>query len=95
MAKELKITEVSYEEFTDIDFIPPSNWFFKDALGNFIFCHTSKREVVQEYINENYGVNKYKPIPTKDMKTKSKLENGGMSVVATATRARPSSRAPK
>lgn len=93
--KDVKVTVITYNEFTDINFHPPSNWFFKDALGNFNFVHTSKREVVQKYIDENYGLNKYKPVPVKDTKTKSKLESGGLSVYATATRAKGSSKQPK
>lgn len=94
--KELKITIVSYEEFTDIDFSPPSTWFFCNALGEYIFIHTSKRNVAQEWVDEYSGVKgKYRVIPTRDQKTKSRMESGGCSVVATATRARPSSRAPK
>lgn len=93
--KELKIVVVTLEEFSDLHFTPPCNWYFRDALGQYIFVSTKKREVVQEYIDENYGKDKYKPIPVKDQKTKSRMESGGMSVVATATRARPGSRPPK
>ena len=94
--KELKITTVTYEDFTSIDFSPPSTWFFCNAMGEYIFIHTSKRSVAQEWIDEYSGVKgKYSAIPTKDQKTKSRLESGTCSVVATATRARPSSRAPK
>ena len=94
--KELKITTVTYEDFTGIDFSPPSTWFFCNAMGEYIFLHTSKRSVAQEWIDEYSGAKgKYSAIPTRDQKTRSRLESGGQSVVATATRARPSSRAPK
>lgn len=84
--KELTITVVKIEEFSDPDFKPPSNWYFKNAMGDFVFVSTSKREVVQEYIDENYGKGKYKPIAVKDQKTKSKLESGLLSCYGTATR---------
>lgn len=94
-SKELKVTVITLQEFSDPDFNPPSTWFFKDALGQYIFVHTSKRAVVQDYIDANYGKGKYSPIPTKDQKTKSRMESGGLSCMGTATRARPSSRPPK
>lgn len=85
--KELKITVVSYEDFTSIDFIPPSTWFFCNAMGEYIFIHTSKRSVAQDWIDEYSGVKgKYKAIPTKDQKTKSKLESNGYTCTGTHTR---------
>lgn len=86
MSKDLKITTVTFEEFTDIDFIPPATFFFKDALGDIHFLHSSKREVCQEWVDEHYGKHKYKVIASKNQKTKSKLESGGLSCYGTATR---------
>lgn len=85
MSKDLKITTVTFEEFTDIDFIPPATFFFKDALGDIHFLHSSKREVCQEWVDKHYGKGKYKVIASKNQKTKSKLESGGQSVYATQT----------
>ena len=93
--KELKTTIITLQEFSDPNFIPPSTWFFKDAMGQYVFVHTSKRVLVQEYIDEHYGKGKYSPIPTKDQKTKSRLESGQLSVYATATRPKGSSRQPR
>lgn len=84
--KELKITVVQIEEFSDPDFKPPSNWYFKNAMGEFVFVSTSKREVVQEYIDENYGKDKYKPIAVKDQKTKSRQEGGGLTCYGSNSR---------
>ena len=94
--KELKITEVSFEDFTAIDFTPPSSFYFKTALGTLLFISTSDRNLAQAWCDEYSGVKgKYKIIVTRDVKTKSRMESGGLSVYATATRARPSSRQPK
>ena len=60
MAKELKITTVSYATFTDIEFIPPASWYITDALQNYHFIHTSRREVAQEWADSHYGKGKYK-----------------------------------
>lgn len=93
---ELKTTVVTFEEASDIDFTPPSAYYFKNALGDLIFIHSRDRNKCQDYADEYTGVKgKYKIIAAKDVKTKSRLEGGGQSVIATATRARPSSRAPK
>lgn len=95
MSKDIKIITVTYQEYTDIDFTDPATYFIVDALQNYIYFCTRDRVKAQEKCNEMYGVGKYTVKASKLVKTKSKLESGGMSVVATATRARPSSRAPK
>ncbi len=82
MIKEsvLKVTVVTFEEMEDLDFIPPSTFFYKDALGNFNYIHTSKRDAAQAYVDEVTGVkNKYVVIASKLQKTKSKQESGGYS----------------
>jgi hypothetical protein len=84
--KELKITVVDYETFSDYDYVPVAAHYFKNAMGEFVHLHSSDRLECQNWIDENYGPNKYKVIPSKIAKTKSKLESGGLSVYATATR---------
>lgn len=57
MAKKVKPVEVvvvSYEEYTDMDFVFPSKLMFRDALGQYIFIKTNKREVAVKYIQDNY-----------------------------------------
>jgi hypothetical protein len=70
---KLKITEVSYEEFTDIDFIPCSNYFVRSALGIYYFIHTSDRSKAQAWCDENFGKGKYKVIASKLQKPKGDL----------------------
>lgn len=87
MSKELKVTVVSFEEFTDIDFTPPSTFYYKNALGDLVFLHTSSRQVAQDYVDNTTGIKgKYKVIASKLQKTKSKQENGEVSVRGVATR---------
>ena len=96
MSKEVEVTVVEYDEYTQYDFQDISTFYFKDAVGNRHYIHTSKRSVAQEVADEYSGVKgKYVVIATRTQKPKSKLESGGQSVYATATRAKPSSRAPK
>ena len=54
-----KITVVSYDEFTDDDFNPPSTYFVLAASG-YYFIHTSKRDVAQAVVNDHFGHNRYK-----------------------------------
>jgi len=83
---ELKITVVSYEEFTDIDFIPPATFYVMSATQDYYFFHTSKREVAQKEADELFGVGRYVVKASKTQKTKSKLESGGYSAVGVGTR---------
>ena len=83
----MNIIELTFEEVSDYNFIPPCNFYYRNCVGNYIFISTSDREVAQKYIDEEVGIKgKYTAIPTKISKTKSKLENGGYSACGTATR---------
>lgn len=85
--KDVKTTIISFEEFSAYDYIPHAAFYFKDALGNIIMIHSSKRDVCQAWVDENYPPKgKYKVIAAKISKTKSKLESGGLSCRGTATR---------
>ena len=84
-SKELKTTVLSYDEYTHmID--PPSTFFIKDAIGQYVFIHTSDRAKAQEHVDEIYGKGKYTVIASRLQKTKSKREDGGLSCRGTATR---------
>lgn len=83
--KELKITEVTFEQFSDYDFVYPSNFYVRDALNVYHFISTSDRLVAQRWIDEKWGAGHYTAIASRIMKTKSRLESGGQSVYATAT----------
>lgn len=88
-AKELKVTTVTYEDFTAYDYICQAAFYFKDALGQIHMLHSSKREECQAWVDLNYPPKgKYKVIPSREQKTKSKLESGGYSVTGTASRSK-------
>lgn len=86
--KELRITEVSYEEFTDYQFIPMSTFYIMSATQTYYFIHTSKRAEAQAWADENFGKGMYTVKASKLQKTKSKREDGGLSCTGTETRKR-------
>lgn len=56
---DLKVTIVSYEEFTSIEFTPPSTFYVMSATQDYYFFHTSKRDVAQAEADELFGKGKY------------------------------------
>lgn len=83
MSKQ-KITVVSFEEFREYEFVAPATFYILNAMGEYVFIHTSKREVAQEWINENYG-NRYTVIASKIQKGKA-LGEGSKPAYGTASR---------
>lgn len=83
---EPRTTTVTFAQFADIEFIPPATFFIQNAFGEYVFIHTSKREVAQVWVDENYGKGRYTVKAAKLQATKSKLESGGLSCTGTATR---------
>ena len=83
---KIKVTQISYEEFTDYLFNPPATFYVMDSLQNYTFVHTSQRGVAQEVVDEIYGNSKYTVVAAKTQKSKSKLESGGLSCTGTSTR---------
>lgn len=84
--KPMVTVSVKFEQFSEWDFIPPGSYYIRDAMGNFTFMKTSDRMLAQKHVDEVYGKGKYRVIPAKDDKTKSKLESGGLSCTGTSTR---------
>jgi hypothetical protein len=85
MSKQ-KITVVNFTEFSSLTFIPPATFFIQNAMGDYIFIHTAKRQVAQDWVDEEYGKGRYTVKASKLQATKSKLESGGLSCTGTATR---------
>ena len=73
----------------------PSNFYVLISTGDRVYYMTRERAAAQNQADLDWGKGKYNIRTVKDMKGKSRLESGGQSVYATATRARPSSRPPK
>lgn len=80
-----KITIVSFEQFSNYEFIPPATFFIQNALGEYIFIHTASRATAQEWVNEEYGKGRYTVKASKLQKGKELGENS-KPAFGTATR---------
>lgn len=85
---KLKIQNVSFEEFTDYEFIPPGSFYIRNAMGDYVFVKTADRLAAQNYINDVYGKGKYSVVSAKLDKGQVNSESGEYSVRGTATRSR-------
>jgi len=83
--KEIKVTLVSYTDFSSYDFQEPATWWTLSATGDYYYFHCAKREDAQLKCDEMFGKGFYSVKTSRIVKTKSKLESGGQSVYATAT----------
>ena len=84
--KEVKVTVVSFEEFSDYEFNPPATFYIMDSLQQYYFVHTSDRKVAQDWVDETFGKGRYTVKASKIQKTKFKSESGTYSAVGVATR---------
>lgn len=60
MSKLIETIRVSFSEFTSPDFSNPCKWFILDALGDYVFIKTRKREIAQQWVDGEYGHGKYR-----------------------------------
>lgn len=86
--KKPKTVMVSYEEFSEWEFIPPGSFYVRIATGDYLFIKTSDRAAAQQFVNNEFGKGKYTIVAAKIQKTVSKLESGGYSCTGVATRKR-------
>jgi len=84
--KEVKNVKITYEQFTDSDFVFPGTFYVLNALGEYHFICTSSRVVAQEFIDSTYSKGRYTVVCVKLQKTVSKLESGGLSCYGVGTR---------
>jgi len=80
-----RITTVTFEEFSNYEFIPPATFFIQNALGDYVFIHTSKRAVAQEWVDTEYGKGRYTVKASKLQKGKE-LGEHSKPAYGTATR---------
>lgn len=86
MSKEVETVVVSYQEFTDYEFVPPASYFIMDSLQNYVFYKTSDRAKAQNACDAYYGKGKYTVKASKITKGKIKNESGGYTVRGTQSR---------
>jgi len=80
-----KVTVVSYADFAKWEFIPPATFFIKDAMGDYIFVHTAKRAVAQEWVDSEYGKGRY-TVNTSRLQKGAPLGEDSKPAFGTATR---------
>ena len=80
-----KITIVEFEQFSNYEFIPPATFYIQNAMGDYVFIHTSSRAVAQEWVNDEYGKGRYTVKASKLQKGKELGENS-KPAFGTATR---------
>lgn len=85
MVDKQKITVVSYTDFAKWEFIPAATFFIKDAMGDYIFIHTAKRAVAQEWVDKEYGKNRYS-VNTSRLQKGKELGEDSKPAFGTATR---------
>ena len=59
MTKLVETFRITFSEFSSPDFNHPSKWFILDALGDYVFIKTRKRDVAQQWVDSEYGLGKY------------------------------------
>lgn len=84
--KGIKVSIITYEQYTDYEYIDVANYFIVSALQEYVYFHTNDRAAAQAKCNEMFGASKYTVKASKISKTKSKLESGGLSCTGTSTR---------
>lgn len=84
--KEIKVVEVSYEDYIGYDFVEPGSFFSVSAMQVYYFYKTSDRKLAQDKCDELFGPNRYVVKTSKNIVTKSKREDGGVSASGTNSR---------
>lgn len=55
--KQIETVTVSNTEFLDDDFRPPSSYYIKTAMGDYLFVKSRSRKEAQAVVDEMYGGN--------------------------------------
>lgn len=86
MSKQIEYVVVSYEQFTDYEFIPPATFYVMSATQDYYFFKTSDRAKAQARCDDLFGDNRYTVKASKNQTSKSKQEGGGYSATGANTR---------
>lgn len=52
--KEIRTTEVSYDEYVSPEFKAPARYYIKSVF-HYVFIHVRTREQAQEWVDQEYG----------------------------------------
>ena len=56
----MKTTEISFEQFTAIDYQDVAVYYIRLASGDYLYLHTKSRKDAQAFVDELYGKGHYK-----------------------------------
>ena len=57
--KEMKVSIVDYDTYTQYDYIDVATWFIVNASQEYVYFHTSDRAKAQQACNDMYGAGFY------------------------------------
>jgi hypothetical protein len=60
LTKEIESVTITTQEHDSDSFRPPSKFYIKDAMDNFVFICTRSRSDAQGWVDNEYGHGKYK-----------------------------------
>lgn len=84
--KDIQFIIVSYQDYIGYDFVEPGSFFSMSAMQEYYFYKTSDRKAAQDKCDELFGAGRYVVKTSKNIATKSKREDGGVSASGTNTR---------
>lgn len=59
-AKDIQTTKITYADYISrYDGSFPSKYMFRDGFGDYIFIHTSKKAIAEQWLIDNYGKGVY------------------------------------
>lgn len=76
---KIRTTIIEFDQFADIDFVPPANYYVRTALY-YLYLHAQDRAKAQAEVDEIFGKGKYLVKASK--LTKSKPKYDGFSITA-------------
>lgn len=74
--KDIQTILVTFEQFSEWDFLPTGSFFIRIASGDYLFYKSADRAKIQYQIDRDFGKGKYTAIPVKNTKTKPRTESG-------------------
>lgn len=84
--REIEVVIVSYQDYIEYTFVEPGSFFSMSAMQEYYFYKTSDRKAAQDKCDELFGAGRYIVKTSKNIATKSKREDGGVSASGTNTR---------
>lgn len=67
--KSVETIVVSFEECSDPEFHPPSNFYYINALSDRVFIRVRNKKLAEDHIVSEYGFLKYKVVSEKQSKS--------------------------